>query len=123
MSIATTYRISGTVAATLAIAALLLQAACPAQFALATSIAETQPLHSGCHDASPAPPEPASPGKRCCNGQHYPEMLLKAVQVETAVVVAPVLQAQSTSVPPLTPVPLTSSPVVSPPGPLLVLRI
>jgi len=116
------YRVSGQLAAFIAIAALLLQAACPAQLPSLIAASLAQPTTSGCHESNSDSPKPPNPEKKCCSGQHSPEVLLKATQPAPALVDVVQFEAQPVPVFASSHVRVMASPALGPPG-ALVLRI
>jgi len=116
------YRVSGEIAVFIAIAALLLQAVCPAQFVSAATVSLAQPVDSGCHESNPSSPDSPNSEKKCCNGQHYPEVLLKPAQPAPALVAAAQLEAPPLFIPIMNHRYTLSRIASGPPGPF-VLRI
>jgi hypothetical protein len=72
-------RLTARVAAFAAMAVLLLQASCPAQFMPFAATRVPDIANAGCHETLPPPDAPASE-HQCCKGTHYPEALLNALQ-------------------------------------------
>src|SRR4029077_3702355 len=80
MAIHSICRSAARVAAFAAMAVLLFQASCPAQFVAMARIGAISPASSDCHEPAPALPDAPSSEHNCCNGDHYPEALLNAAQ-------------------------------------------
>jgi hypothetical protein len=123
MSVSAMVRRSIRVAAFVALAALVLQAACTIRPVTYAPVSQGVPGGSGCHESTPATPQVPSSGHICCAGDHSPDALLSA-----AVTPVPAAFAGSFSSPifrfmaPLTSVADASTPDSPPPG-FLVLRI
>jgi hypothetical protein len=72
-------RLAARFAAFSAIAVLLLQASCPAQFMPSAATQAPDTANAGCHETVPPADAPASE-HQCCKGTHYPEALLNPLQ-------------------------------------------
>jgi hypothetical protein len=78
VSIEKIFRVSGKVAAFVAMAALLLHTSCTIGLTTLASPATSALTHSGCHEPAPSTPDAPNSGQKCCNGNHSPEALLTA---------------------------------------------
>jgi hypothetical protein len=76
VSIGKIFRMSGRVAAFVAMAALLLHTSCTIGLTSLDSPATSALTHSGCHEPAPSTPDAPNSEQKCCNGDHSPEVLL-----------------------------------------------
>jgi hypothetical protein len=78
MNVSAMVRRSIRVAAFVALAALVLQAACTISPVAYASVPQDVPGGSGCHESMPATPQVPTSGHICCSGDHSPDALLSA---------------------------------------------
>ena len=91
------FRLSGRIAALLAIAALLLHVSCAYAIATFATHGTSNATHSGCHESAPSTPKAPGSEQQCCNGEHFPEALLTASSAPFAPFVAKGLVSRSVS--------------------------
>ena len=123
MGIGSMVQFTARVAVFAAVAALLLQAACPMDFAGVTHLEAAAPANSGCHESAPATPSTPDPGHVCCAGNHSTDALLNAPNTTALPVVSQMLKIPAFDLTsPSRLFAATAGPSVGPPMPL-ALRI